>query len=128
MANINSGTIKSVLSLTSRNVTNDILNLKVNDTLVVLEDVVQKRVVLSTTASLIVAAADFSKSYVFVNNVSTTSITLVRSNNGDEYMHLAPGQWSWFPWSCSVDLMAETTNHLQTPTLEVMIFELGHNK
>ena len=40
-------------------------------------------------------------------------------------MHLAPGQWSWFPWSCSVDLMAETTSG--TPTLEVMIFELGHN-
>ena len=52
MANINSGTIKAVLSLASRNVTNDILNLKVNDTLVVLEDVVQKRVVLSITASL----------------------------------------------------------------------------
>ena len=125
MANINSGTIKAVLSLTSRNITNDILNLKVNDTLVVLEDVVQKRVVLSTTASLIVDAADFSKSYVFVNNVSTYNITLVKSNNGDEYMHLAPGQWSWFPWSCSVDLMAEATSG--TPTLEVMIFELGHN-
>ena len=125
MANINSGTIKAVLSLTSRNVTNDILNLKVNDTLVVLEDVVQKRVVLSTTASLIVGAADFSKSYVFVNNVSTSNITLVRSNNGDEYMHLAPGQWSWFPWACSVDLMAKSISG--TPTLEVMIFELGHN-
>jgi hypothetical protein len=125
MANINSGTIKAVLSLASRNVTNDILNLKVNDTLVVLEDVVQKRVVLSATASLIVGAADFSKSYVFVNNVSTSNITLVRSNNGDEYMHLAPGQWAWFPWSCSVDLMAEAQSG--TPTLEIMIFELGHN-
>jgi hypothetical protein len=125
MANINSGTIKAVLSLASRNVTNDILNLKVNDTLVVLEDVVQKRVVLSITASLIVGAADFSKSYVFVNNVSTYNITLVRSNNGDEYMHLSPGQWSWFPWACSVDLMAEAESG--TPTLEVMIFELGHN-
>ena len=125
MANINSGTIKSVLALTSRNVTNDILNLRVDDAIVVLEDVIQKRVVLSTTASLIVAAADFSKSYVFVNNVSTASITLVKSNNGDEYMHLAPGQWSWFPWSCSVDLMAEAQSG--TPTLEVMVFELGHN-
>ena len=61
MANINSGTIKAVLSLTSRNVTNDVLNLKVNDALVILEDVVQKRVVLSTTASLIVSSG-FSKS------------------------------------------------------------------
>tara|TARA_R110002051_G_scaffold278785_1_gene340221 strand:- start:286 stop:666 length:381 start_codon:yes stop_codon:yes gene_type:complete len=125
MANINSGTIKSVLSLTSRNVTNDILNLRVNDTLVVLEDVVQKRAVLSTVASLLVPSADFTKSYVFVNNVSTSNITLVRANNGDEYMHLAPGQWAWFPWSCSVDLMAEAASG--TPTLEVMIFELGHN-
>ena len=125
MANINSGTIKSVLALTSRNVTNDILNLRVDDAIVVLEDVVQKRVVLSTTAALIVGAVDFSKSYVFVNNVSTINITLVRSNNGDEYMHLAPGQWSWFPWSCSVDLMAKSESG--TPTLEVMVFELGHN-
>ena len=125
MANINSGTIKSVLSLTSKNVTNDILNLRVDDTLVVLEDVVQKRAVLSTVASLIVPASEFTKSYVFVNNVSKVNITLVRSNSGDEYMHLAPGQWSWFPWSCSVDLMAQAAGG--TPTLEVMIFELGHN-
>ena len=125
MANINSGTIKSVLSLTSKNVTNDILNLRVDDTLVVLEDVVQKRAVLSTVASLIVPASEFTKSYVFVNNVSKVNITLVKSNNGDEYMHLAPGQWAWFPWSCSVDLMAQAANG--TPTLEVMIFELGHN-
>jgi hypothetical protein len=125
MADINSGTIKSVLSLTSRNVTNDVLNLRVNDAIVVLEDVVQKRAVLSTVASSIAAAADFSKAYIFANNVSKVNITLVRSNNGDEYMHLAPGQWAWFPWSCSVDLMAEAASG--TPTLEVMIFELGHN-
>jgi len=125
MANINSGTIKSVLSLTSRNVTNDILNLRVDDTLVVLEDVVQKRAVLSTTASLIVTATEFTKSYIFVNNVSKVNITLVKSNTGDEYMHLSPGQWSWFPWSCAVDLMAKAASG--TPTLEVMIFELGHN-
>ena len=122
MANINSGTIKAVLSLTSRNVTNDVLNLKVNDALVILEDVVQKRVVLSTTASLIVSSG-FSKSYVFVNNVSTTAIKLVKSNDGDEYMYLSPGEWSWFPWSCSIDLMAKATTG--TPTLEVMIFEQG---
>ena len=125
MANINSGTIKSILSLTSKNVTNDILNLRVDDAIVVLEDVVQKRVVLSTVASLVASTTDFSKAYIFANNVSTTNITLVRSNNGDEYMHLAPGQWAWFPWSCSVDLMAEAQSG--TPTLEIMIFELGHN-
>ena len=125
MADINSGTIKSVLSLTSKNVTNDVLNLRVNDAIVVLEDVVQKRAVLSTVASSIAAAADFSKAYIFANNVSKVNITLVKSNNGDEYMHLAPGQWAWFPWSCSVDLMAEAASG--TPTLEVMIFELGHN-
>jgi len=124
MADINSGTIKSVLSLTSRNVTNDVLNLRVDDTLVVLEDVIQKRVVLSTTASSIASASDFSKAYIFVNNVSKVNITLVKANAGDEYMHLAPGQWAWFPWSCSVDLMADAASG--TPTLEVMIFELGH--
>ena len=121
MANINSGTIKSVLSLTSKNLTNDVLNLRVDDTLVVLEDVVQKRAVLSTTASSIVSTSEFTKSYVFVNNVSKVNITLVKSNTGDEYMHLAPGQWSWFPWSCSVALMAKATSG--TPTLEIMIFQ-----
>ena len=124
MANINSGTIKSILSLTSQNLTNDVLNLRVDDTLVILEDVVQKRAVLSTTAALIVPASEFTKSYIFVNNVSKVNITLVKANAGDEYMHLAPGQWAWFPWSCSVDLMADAASG--TPTLEVMIFELGH--
>tara|TARA_R110000824_G_scaffold241207_2_gene429959 strand:+ start:46 stop:426 length:381 start_codon:yes stop_codon:yes gene_type:complete len=126
MANVNSATLTTMLSLVSKNLTNDTLNLKMNNLLVVLNDVVKKRIVLSTVASPIVPALDYTKSYVFVNNVSTYNITLVRSNNGDEYMHLAPGQWAWFPWSTSVDLMAEA--QAGTPTLEVMIFELGHNQ
>ena len=119
-------TLTTVLSLVSQNVTNDTLNLRVRDILVILNDVVKKRVVLSTAATTIVSAADYTKAYVFVNNVSTINITLVRSNGGDEYMHLAPGQWAWFPWSTSIDLMADAESG--TPTLEVMIFELGHNQ
>ena len=99
--------------------------IKLGDTVTVksvVEDVVQKRVVLSTVASLIAPAADFSKAYIFANNVSKVNITLVRSNNGDEYMHLAPGQWAWFPWSCSVDLMVDAASG--SPVLEVAIFEV----
>ena len=123
----NSATLTTMLSLTSKNVTSDILNLKINDLLIVLNDVVKKRIVLNAaTATSILSAADYGKSYIFVNNVSTYSIKLLRMTNGDEYMHLSPGQWAWFPWSASLNL--EAIGQDGTPTLEVMIFELGHNK
>ena len=67
MANVNSATLTTMLSLVSKNLTNDTLNLKMNNLLVVLNDVVKKRIVLSTVASPIVPALDYTKSYVFLN-------------------------------------------------------------
>ena len=123
----NSATLTTMLSLASKNVTSDVLNIKINDLLVVLNDVVKKRIVLNaSTATSILPAADYGKSYIFLNNVSTYNIKLERMTNGDEYMHLAPGQWAWLPWSASLNLEAISTDG--TPTLEAMIFELGHNQ
>ena len=123
----NSATLTTKLFLSSKNITSDILDFKVNDLLVVLSDVVKKRIVLNnTTATSILPALEYTKSYVFINNVSTYNISLVRMTNGEEYMHLAPGQWAWFPWATTVNLQAIAEGG--TPTLEVMIFELGHNQ
>ena len=45
-------------------------------------------------------------------------------------MHLAPGQFAWFPWSATLNLeaIAQAGQPSYTATLEVMLFELGHTQ
>ena len=115
-------TLTAKLTLTSSDLTSDKLSLSVTDSLSVSKAIVQKRVVLSTTASAIVTAASYTKSYVFVKNLDTAIVvTLVKANGGDEYMTLGAEEWAFFPWATAVDLMADAASG--TPTLEVMIFE-----
>jgi len=135
----NSATLTTMLSLTSANATSDVLNFKINKLLVVLNDVVKKRVLLKSNVSTsILPALEYTKSYVFVNNISTFNISLVKTTNGDEYMHLAPGQFAWFPWSATLNLEAiaqgvtaqalDAREPQYSATLEVMVFELGHTQ
>tara|TARA_R110002012_G_scaffold6578_2_gene31310 strand:+ start:17427 stop:17804 length:378 start_codon:yes stop_codon:yes gene_type:complete len=123
----NTATVTTSLSITSKNATSDVIDIKINDVLVVLKDVSKKRLVLSSTAGTrLITATETSKSYIFLNNVSSYIIKIIRMYNGDEYMHLSPGQWAWIPWSATLNLEAISLDG--TPTLEVMLFELGHTK
>ena len=115
-------TLTAKLTLSSSDLTSDKLSLSATDSLSVTKAVAQKRVVLSTTSAAIVAAADYTKSYVFVKNLdSAIVITLEKSEGGDEYMTLGPLEWAFFPWATAVDLYADAASG--PPTLEVMIFE-----
>ena len=116
-------TLTSKITLTSTDLTSDRLALSEQMAIAVSKAVVQKRQVLSTTAAAIVTAADYTKAFVYVKNLDTSIvIALVKANGGDEFMSLAAGEWAFFPWSTSVDLMADAASG--TPTLEVMIFEV----
>ena len=123
----NTATVTAALTLASKNATSDVINMKINDVIVVLKDTAKKRLVLSDTAATpLITAVDYTKSYLFLNNVSTYNIKLVRMYNGDEYMHLSPGQWAWIPWSSSIDLEAVSAE--SGAVLETIIFELGHTQ
>tara|TARA_B100001769_G_scaffold271444_1_gene264220 strand:+ start:210 stop:566 length:357 start_codon:yes stop_codon:yes gene_type:complete len=116
-------TLSAKITLSGTDLTSDALNMTVTDAITISKAVEVKRVVLSTTAKDIVAAASYTKSFVFVKNMdSAININLVKAEGGDEYMALGPGEFGFFPWSTAVDLKADAASG--TPILEVGIFEV----
>ena len=117
-------TLTPTLTLTSTDALSDSLNLSVTDSLSVLGKSKRKRVTTSTASASVLAAADYTKSYVFMHNKSSTAaeiITIEKADAGDEYMYLGAGEWTFFPWSSTVDLFADAAEG--TPVLEIMIFQ-----
>jgi len=116
-------TLTAKLALTGSDLTSDSLNLNVSDTIAVSKAVEIKRITTSSTAVAIVAASAYSKSWVFVKNLdSTIAMTLVKANDGDIFMALGAGEFAFFPWNTSIDLMVDAASG--TPILEVAIFEV----
>tara|TARA_Y100000401_G_scaffold21313_1_gene14286 strand:+ start:126 stop:494 length:369 start_codon:yes stop_codon:yes gene_type:complete len=119
-------TLTVKLSLVSTNATSDSLNISVTDTVTSANDVVQKRVVTSTTATKFLEADDFTnKCYVYLKNLSTTTdeIIYIRSGATDSAnLHdLHPGEFVFFSWSAVEDLNYDA--YSGTPVLEVYAFE-----
>ena len=116
------GTLNAKLVLTSNDLTSDAINMTITDLITVEKNVELKRIIISTTATNIVAGGLYTKSFVYVKNVdSAITINLVKSEGGDHYMTLAPGEFGFFPWATLVDLAADAASG--TPVLEVGIFE-----
>jgi hypothetical protein len=85
----------------------------------------QTQVVTSTTSTSFAAATDYTKSHVFLQNLSATAaeiITIEKADAGDEYMLLGAGEFAFFPWASTVDLFADAAQG--TPILEVRIFQV----
>lgn len=117
------GTLNAKLVLTSSDLTSDVIDMTITDLINVEKNVELKRITISTTASNIVAAASYTKAFVYVKNIdSTIDINLVKAEGGDHYMTLGPGEFAFFPWATLVDLQADAASG--TPVLEVGIFEL----
>ena len=117
-------TLTPTLTLASTNALSDSLNLSVTDSLSVLGKCKRKTVSTSTASASVLAAADYTKSYVFMQNKSSTAaeiITIEKADSGDEYMFLGAGEWAFFPWSSSVDLFADAAQG--TPVLEILVFQ-----
>jgi hypothetical protein len=118
-------TLTPTLTLASTDISaSESLNLSVTDTLDILGQATQFQVATSTTSAAVAAAANFTKSYVYLKNLSTTAaeiITIEKAASGDTYMTLGAEEFAFFPWASTVDLFADAAQG--TPVLEVRIFQ-----
>ncbi len=118
-------TLSAKLTLTSSNATSDTLNLSVTDILTFSNDVIQKRIATSTTAAVFLAASDYSKSYVFLKNLSIDTderIDIRATTGGTDIVMLGAGEFCFIPWAGAHDLAYDAASG--TPVLEIMLFEV----
>ena len=117
-------TLTPTLTLASSDMNGDVLNLSVTDSLSILGQITAKQVVASTTGVVFAEAAQYTKSWVYLKNLSTTAaeiITIEKADSGDEYFLLGAGEFAFFPWGSTVDLARDAAQG--TPVLEVRIFQ-----
>ena len=117
-------TLTPTLTLASSDMNGDVLNLSVTDSLTVLGQVTTKQVVATTTGVVFAAAANYTKSYVYLKNLSTVAaeiITIEKADSGDEYLLLGAGEFAFFPWASTVDLALDAATG--SPVLEVRIYQ-----
>ena len=117
-------TLSPTLTLNSSDLNGDVLNLSVTDSLAVLGQVASFQKVATTSGVVFAAAANYSKSYVYLKNLSTTPaeiITIEKADAGDEYLLLGSGEFAFFPWASTVDLALDAAQG--APVLEVRIFQ-----
>ena len=117
-------TLTPTLTLASSDMNGDVLNLSVTDSLSILGRVTTKQVVATTSGVVFAAAANYTKSYVYLKNLSTTAaeiMTIEKADGGDEYMTLGAGEFAFFPWASTVDLAVDAAQG--SPVLEVRIYQ-----
>lgn len=133
--------LNATLTLASTNITSsETLNLTLTNELDVGGPVETKRLAISSTAdelhttNLLLGKLAYTKSFVLLYNTSTASDTseiitigTVDATGGTDAalttvnVSLAPGQWAFYPWNSTVDLMAEASSG--SPVLEVRVFQ-----
>tara|TARA_R100001510_G_C7536006_1_gene125477 strand:- start:211 stop:582 length:372 start_codon:yes stop_codon:yes gene_type:complete len=117
-------TLTPTLTLASSDMNGDVLNLSVTDSLSVLGQVTTKQVATSVTSTQFAESDNYTKSYVYLKNLSTTAaeiITIEKADSGDEYFTLGAGEFAFFPWAAAVDLFADAAQG--APVLEVRIYQ-----
>ena len=118
-------TLTPTLTLASTDISaTDALNLSVTDSLAIAGGAVNFQVVTSATGTVFAAAANYTKSYVFLKNLATDAshiYTIEKPDGGDEYMTLGAGEWAFFPWASAVDLAVDAA--AGTSVLEVRIYQ-----
>ena len=124
-------TLTSKLTLNSNTLTSDALSLSVTKTSTVAGDVRQYRTVTSATKSVLLAAASYGKSYIYLKNMDASIVISIGmdteaddnidNNATDVFMTLGGGEFAFFPWAATYDLHVDAASG--TPTLEVGIFE-----
>ena len=118
-------TLTPTLTLASSDLINgEDFNLSVTDSLDVVGQAFSFQTVATTTGVVFAAAANYTKSYVYLKNLSTTAneiITIEKADGGDEYFTLGAGEFAFFPWASEVDLAVDAATG--SPVLEVRIFQ-----
>ena len=118
-------TLTPTLTLTSTDlVDGESFNLSVTDSLEVVGQAFSFQTVATQTGTVFAAAANYTKSYVYLKNLSTTAneiMTIEKADGGDEYFTLGAGEFAFFPWASEVDLAVDAATG--SPVLEVRIFQ-----
>ena len=118
-------TLTPTLTLTSTDlVDGESFNLSVTDSLDVVGQAFSFQTVATQTGVVFAAAANYTKSYVYLKNLSTTAneiMTIEKADGGDEYFTLGAGEFAFFPWAAAVDLAVDAATG--SPVLEVRIFQ-----
>jgi len=114
-------TLTPTLILNSTDATTDVLNFSVTDSLNITGDVVSlNRVALSTGDLTLLAAASYTKSYVYLKN--TDSSIVINIDFGTTLsIALAAGEFAFFPWESGENIVAASASG--TPVLEYALFE-----
>ena len=114
-------TLTPTLILNSTDATTDVLNFSVTDSLNITGDVVSlNRVATSTGDLTLLAAATYTKSYVYLKN--TDSSIVINIDFGSQIsIALAGEEFAFFPWSGDADIVAASASG--NPVLEYALFE-----
>ena len=129
-------TLTPTLTLNSTDISaSETLNLTLTDSLAVLGPVVTKRMTIDSGSSdvgadnTLAAASAYTISYILLYNTSTATsgeiITIGTTDNDSTLaatnMSLNPGEWAFFPWNSTVDLVADASSG--TPVIEIRIYQ-----
>ena len=114
-------TLTPTLILNSTDATTDVLNFSVTDSLNITGDVVSlNRVALSTGDLTLLAAASYTKSYVYLKNTDS-SISIQVKFGSTANILLAAEEFAFFPWDSGNNIVVASVSG--TPVLEYALFE-----
>ena len=122
-------TLTPTLTLASTDLINgEDFNLSVTDALDVVGQAFSFQVVATTTGVVFAAAANYTKSYVYLKNLSTTAteiITIEKADGGDEYLTLGAGEFAFFPFYAGAAGKLQLQASANTVQVEYAYFTRG---
>ena len=117
-------TLTAQATLTGSGLTSTALSITKNPVITISGAVTIQRKKLSTTASTLLVASAWTGSMVWIFNTEAAggnAIKIVASEGGVTYFTILPGEWAFFPWESTADMLADASSG--TPTVEVGIFQ-----
>tara|TARA_R100000808_G_C2127535_1_gene137478 strand:+ start:77 stop:430 length:354 start_codon:yes stop_codon:yes gene_type:complete len=114
-------TLTATLTLSSTDVTSDVLNFSVSDSASIDKKVVNiSRVTTSTGDLTLFASSSYSRSYVYLKNTDG-SIAMDIDFGSTASFNLGPGEFAFFPWHASQNIVVAADSG--TPILEYGLWE-----
>ena len=114
-------TLTPILTLTSTDITSDVLSFTVTDSLTISNKVITpSRIATSTGDLTLFTASSYSRSYVYLKNMDD-SIAMDVDFGSTASFNIRPGEFAFFPWHASQNIVVAADSG--TPILEYAIFE-----
>ena len=114
-------TLTPILTLTSTDITSDVLSFTVTDSLTISNKVITpSRIATSTGDLTLFASSSYSRSYVYLKNMDDT-IAMDIDFGSTASFNIRPGEFAFFPWHASQNIVVAADSG--TPILEYAIFE-----